>query len=443
MKKTLLALLVLTCSFTFAQTTRFNHPYENISIAKAANLVLKLKLEKGATYQFLVLQQGIDVMLVLSDETKKTILEKDSPNGSHGLEIAEFSPPESKEYSLTIKQFEEEGNADKGLISYYIKKFTKAELALKEKTKQELAIENNKNVLTADIDHFWEAVDNLKNCKTGWDSVLSFQNLYLDRATNGLIDFIRVRNFAAEEFVRTIAKYPRYYNSVRPYTYESKKAEPLIEEVFARLQSIYGNFKPFKVCFAIGVHRTGGTVSDRYVLLGTEMITTGKNVDYSELEVDWAPKDSTKEPDIPLRIKGMIAHECVHTQQKNKLDPKAVICNQLYSCLREGSANFIGELITGETNYSVVNEYGDKHENLLWDEFKSTLCSPNAQKWLYNGGTAKDRPADLGYYIGYKIAQAYYKNAADKTQAIQDIIDMDDPLTFLQKSGYDQQKKNR
>lgn len=441
MKKTLLALLLLTYSCAFAQNVKFNHPYENISIAKAADLVLKLKLEKGATYQFLVLQQGIDIMLVLTDETKKILLEKDSPNGSNGLEIAEFSPQVSKEYTLTIKQFEEEGNANKGIVSYYIKKYSKAELALKEKTKQELAIENNKNVLTADIDHFWEAMDNLKNCQTKWDSILSFQNLYLDRATNGLIDFIRVRSFAAEEFVRTIAKYPKYYNSVRPYTYESKKAEPLIEEVFAKLQSIYGNFKPFKVCFAIGVHRTGGTVSDRFVLLGTEMITTGKNVDYSELGENWAPKDRTKEPDIPLRIKGMIAHECVHTQQKDKLAEKAVVCNQLYSCLREGIANFIGELITGETNYSVVNEYGDKNEKALWNEFKATLCAPNAQKWLYNGDTAKDRPADLGYYMGYKIAKAYYNNATDKAQAIKDIIDMDDPLNFLQKSGYDQQKK--
>jgi hypothetical protein len=442
MKKTILALLLVYSTITFAQTTQFNHPYENISIAKGQDLVLKLKLEKGTTYQFLVLQQGIDVMLTLSDESKKTFLEKDSPNGSHGFEIADYSPQETREYTLTIKKFEEEGNADKGMISYYIKKYSKAEQALKEKTKQELAIENNKNVLTADIDHFWEAVDNLKNCKTRWDSLLSFQNLYLDRATNGLIDFIRVRNFSADEFVRTIARYPKYYQSVRPYTYESKKAEPLIEEVFAKLKSIYGNFKPFKVCFAIGVHRTGGTVSDRYVLLGTEMITTGKNVDYSELEGDWAPKDRTKEPDIPLRIKGMIAHECVHTQQKDKLNEKAVVCNQLYSCLREGIANFIGELITGETNYSVVNEYGDKHENDLWTEFKSTLCAPNANKWLYNGGTAKDRPADLGYYIGYRIAKAYYTNATDKSQAIKDIIDMDDPLTFLQKSGYDQQKKN-
>jgi hypothetical protein len=60
---------------------------------------------------------------------------------------------------------------------------------------------------------------------------------------------------------------------------------------------------------------------------------------------------------------------------------------------------------------------------------------------LYNGNTAKNRPADLGYYIGYKISQAYYYNATDKKQAIIDIIDMDDPVNFLQKSAYDGQQK--
>ena len=60
---------------------------------------------------------------------------------------------------------------------------------------------------------------------------------------------------------------------------------------------------------------------------------------------------------------------------------------------------------------------------------------------MYNYSTVKDKPADLGYYIGYKIAEEYYKNAADKKQAVTDIIEMNDPITFLQKSKYDQKLK--
>ncbi|MDJ1481844.1 DUF2268 domain-containing putative Zn-dependent protease [Cytophagaceae bacterium YF14B1] len=445
MKTILIALFFLQATFSFAETiadVKFNKGYDNIAVSKSSDLVLKLNLQKEVPYQVVVLQQGIDVMLILADEKNPKIQEMDSPNGRFGLEILEFIPKETKQFTLTVRKFEEETNADKGVISFYIKKFTPKEIALKKQTEKELAVENTKNVLTLDIDHFWEAFDKLKTCKNRWDSVMCIQNLYLDRATDGLKDFIRVRNFSAEGFVNTLAKLPKYYASVRPFTYESKKSEPLIQEVFDKLKDIYGNFKPFKVCFAIGIHNTGGTVSNRFILLGTEMVTACKYVDFSELGDNWKPSDTQKEPNIPLSIRGIVAHECIHTQQKSKLGPNAVVCNQLNSCIHEGAANFIGELLTGTTNYSAVNEYGDSHENMLWDEFKSTLCSGNASNWLYNGNTVKDRPADLGYYIGYRISQAYYTNASDKRQAIIDIIDMDDPLTFLQKSGYDQQKKN-
>jgi len=58
--------------------------------------------------------------------------------------------------------------------------------------------------------------------------------------------------------------------------------------------------------------------------------------------------------------------------------------------------------------------------------------------WLYNGNSIKDRPADLGYYMGYKIAEAYYKNAADKKQAVRDILEIKDFAAFLKASRYEE-----
>ena len=55
---------------------------------------------------------------------------------------------------------------------------------------------------------------------------------------------------------------------------------------------------------------------------------------------------------------------------------------------------------------------------------------------MLNGSTATDAPADLGYYIGFKITEAYYNNATDKQQAIEDIIKMRDGEKFLKESGY-------
>ena len=49
----------------------------------------------------------------------------------------------------------------------------------------------------------------------------------------------------------------------------------------------------------------------------------------------------------------------------------------------------------------------------------------------------KDKPADMDYYMGYRIAKFYYENAKDKKQAVIDIIEMKNPLQFLEKSKYD------
>lgn len=419
----------IICLFQFTQAQHQNHfdfnkEFSHVSISKVG-LSYDLSLKKGTIYQVRVLQEGIDVALTLTDEHGQKVMEKDSPNGKFGPELFEYTPLKNGNFTLSIQRFEEEGNTDSGEISFYVKQFTPAEVTLHTDMEKALQSENAGNILTADIDHFWEAYDQLKNAKTHYDSLTAIQNLYLDRATDGLKDFIQARDFSAEGYLSAFQNNPGHYESIRPNTAAVKTAAPLIQEVFDSLKSIYPDFKPFKVCFAIGMMRTGGTTSDRFVLIGTELMATG---------------EITK---LPQRIKGLIAHECIHTQQKDKISEQAIGCNQLWGVLREGMANFLGEMITGTTNYNEVNTYGNLHETALWEEFKATLCYPSYEKWMYNGDTSKDRPADLGYYIGYKIVQTYYENAPDKKKAIAEIIEMDDPVMFLHRSGYDRKKKNQ
>jgi hypothetical protein len=47
-----------------------------------------------------------------------------------------------------------------------------------------------------------------------------------------------------------------------------------------------------------------------------------------------------------------------------------------------------------------------------------------------------ERTADLGYFVGYRIAESYYNTAADKRKAVQDILTMTDFAEILRKSGY-------
>ncbi len=444
MKQLIVLMLILVSGLTFGQASKkieLNKKYSDVPISKAANLTYELVLERGGLYQIWVKQQDIDIVLILADKTNKPILEQDTPNGPNSYERIDYAPTETKVYSLILKRLEDSRNPEEGKVTLFVKKYSKAEIQRKEEIKKELAAENAKTVQTLDIDHFWEAFDNLKKCQTHADSVASFQTLYIDRATSGLIDFMKVRNFHAERYVSTVARYPKFFNSVRKNTYEVKKAAPLIEEVFAKFKEIYPNFKPFKVCFAIGTLISGGTVSENFVLIGTEITTSSKDVDLSEFKDNAFSKVLAGEEDVVGKLKGIIAHECVHTQQIVPVDKNAITCKLLYDVMQEGFCDFIAELIAGNHFNTVVVEYGEAHEKELWKEFKSEMCKDNSDNWLYNYDSVKDRPADLGYYIGYKIAQAYYQQAKDKQQAIVDIIEMNNPLMFLEKSHYDQQEK--
>lgn len=444
-RKILSTLLILIITFSFGQdlkTIEFNKEYPNITVNNFQNLNYAVKLEKGGVYIVSVLQQGVDVKLILADENNQQVLDKDSPNGANGYEKFEYSPTETQNYHLKIERLNDEGNPEKGMVTVLIKKLSKTDLQLREKIKKELEPENKKTVQTLDIDHFWEAFDHLKKCKNRKDSIAAFQTLYLDKATDGLTEFIEARQFTAEKFVNAVATYPKFYNSVRKNTYEVKNTVPLIEEIVTKFQQIYSNFKPKKVCFAIGLVNTGGTVSDNFLLIGTEVSTSMKNTDLSEFNDSAYSKQLASGENVVQKIKNIVAHEYVHTQQKTPYDKNAIGCGLLYMCMREGFCDFIGELTSGSQINLVAQEYGNKHEKQLWQEFKSELCNNSGKNWLYNYSTVKDKPADLGYYIGYKIAENYYKNATDKKQAVTDIIEMNDPIKFLQISKYDQKEKS-
>jgi uncharacterized protein YjaZ len=71
----------------------------------------------------------------------------------------------------------------------------------------------------------------------------------------------------------------------------------------------------------------------------------------------------------------------------------------------------------------------------LWREFESKMNSKEYKGWLY-GPSVPGRPNDLGYWMGYKIAKAYFDKASDKKQAVKEILNIKDFKQFLKESGY-------
>lgn len=140
-------------------------------------------------------------------------------------------------------------------------------------------------------------------------------------------------------------------------------------------------------------------------------------------------------PDVEDRIVYVLAHEYVHVQQvrahaiSGKEAPTV-----LEISLLEGVAEFVGELIAGQVAYSRNAAAAAGHELEIETRFAADLDKTDLSDWAYNA--TPETPGDLGYWVGSRIAKAYYRNAPDKRQALREILQMSDAKDFLVKSGW-------
>jgi hypothetical protein len=288
--------------------------------------------------------------------------------------------------------------------------------------------QNNYKIETTDIDNFWKAYDYLENAETKADSIKIIQEFYIDKATEEFKEFIRVRNFTSEEYVLKLSLYPKFWKSIRSKTLNIKTRKKEIEIIFEKFERVLPNFKKPKVCFAIGCLRTGGTVSKELILIGSEIASADATVDKSELS-SWLQSIIGKTGDI----NGMIAHETIHTQQINvkKL-------NLLTGVMNEGIADFITYKIFEENINKESFAFGVDNECKLRKEFITDLKNnpKDYSKWLYSGNKSGERPADLGYYIGFKIAQEYYETQTDKRKALNELLNHKKYRKIFKKSKF-------
>jgi hypothetical protein len=285
-------------------------------------------------------------------------------------------------------------------------------------------------ISTADINHFWEAYDSLATTR---DSIGTLQRLYIDRASWGLKEFIKARNFEAGEYVTLIKNFPKFWTSIRSNTERIVTRTKEIETIFQKFKEIFPAFRPPDVCFAIGCLRTGGTTRSDLIMIGSEIASADSTTNATEFR-GWLTYVLSSSSDITA----MVAHEAVHTQQKNNLGYAKGYFNQrlLTQSIREGGADFIGSLLTGSIINKVQYEYGIAHEAELWKEFQQHMNEKDFSRWLYNGDKSLDRPADLGYFIGYRICERYYNQSKDKAKAIRELLSIKNYPKFLKKSGY-------
>ena len=94
-------------------------------------------------------------------------------------------------------------------------------------------------------------------------------------------------------------------------------------------------------------------------------------------------------------------------------------------------------LISGSISYGHLLSATRGRELELETAFAADMDKKaEGSAWLYNGLGTPERPGDLGYWVGYRIAKAYYRQAKDKKAAVREIIEIDDAKGFLAKSGW-------
>lgn len=282
-------------------------------------------------------------------------------------------------------------------------------------------------LVTSDIELFWKAYDKAKP----ENDLIVYRDEYLKKGSEGLQEFTKMRIGNSCNLVNSIYANPKYYAALREYSLKIPSYEKQMRTSFRKLKEIYPDAVFPDVYFIIGRMNSAGTVSPKGLLIGVDMF--GKNSDSPIDELGAWHKAVVSSVD---RLPFIVAHELIHYQQKSPFT-----ITLLARAINEGAADFVGELIAGDTINPHLHKYGDPIEKDLWLEFKKEMNGTNSENWLYQGDKAVGKPADLGYYIGYKISESYYKNAADKKQAVTDILEIKDVAKFLTDSRYEEKFK--
>lgn len=295
-----------------------------------------------------------------------------------------------------------------------------------------ISAQTQSSIHTADIDHFWTAYDAIQKTKDLSEKIAIINKQYINKGTKGLKAFMTARQYNDTLWVELIGKLPKFWNSIRANTLSIKHKTAELEKAVKKLKEIYPDLKPAEMYFTIGGLRSGGTVKDNMVLVGAEIATGNANTDVSEFTNNWL-KNVFKEQSLD-NIVSLNIHEYIHTQQK----PNG--SSLLSQAIREGSCDFIAELVIQQPLQTKYLSYGKANTSSIKELFKKEMFFNDYTNWLYNG-SQRAADADLGYYVGYEICKAYYQQAKNKKQAVKDIIELDfgnDQAveSFLETSGF-------
>lgn len=280
---------------------------------------------------------------------------------------------------------------------------------------QSIYAQRTVNLITTDIDHFWQAYDKINSTKDTSAQYRYLNTLFLEKATPGQKAMIQARNYTPKEYLDAISHKQTYFNSIRSNTLKANDYAKAIASKVDRLKQLYPALKPAEIYFTVGAFRSGGTTTGNKVLIGSEIAMASEHLD---------------------NLVYTNVHEYVHTQQKTNMGD-----NLLAQCIMEGVAEFVSEKVMNIPSTTPAIAYGEAHTENIKQAFVKQMFNTGYGFWLYSNAENSFGVRDLGYYVGYAIANQYYARATDKSIAISEMIEVDynnmhDLYAYVDQSGY-------
>lgn len=277
----------------------------------------------------------------------------------------------------------------------------------------------SQKIITSDIENYWKAYDKMATTK---DTILQkkhFTGLFINAASEGQKSMMNLRNYSINEYLININQSPKYWNSIRANTLDTKSLETEIFEDLEKFKKSYPDFTVSDIYFVVGAFRSGGTGFENKVLIGAESSLVDEEtaiLDDLPTERHWYLKTYKPRKNLALTI----VHEYIHTQQKE------IVQNLLAASLYEGIAEFLASEITGKASNSPVIKFGKKNQKEILNQFvKDMFVEDNFYNWLWGNNKNHLKERDLGYYVGYEIAERYYNQSTDKQKTIKELIELD------------------
>ncbi len=270
-----------------------------------------------------------------------------------------------------------------------------------------------------DLNNFLEA---FRKINEGADLKQTLKTEYLDKASPALKNFLQDKEYGLDDFVSRFEKNRKSYATLTDAPRQLAGQEASIRMALTSMKKVLPNAVFLPIYYIVG-------------------LSSGMFAEPSEVGIRMA-MTRLADPDHLSKLKLTVVHETVHIQQYMAIGPEEY--HRIYEdkqsllavSIREGVAEFLTSLTTGEYSKKEVYDYIQKDEKRIWDRFRAEMNNREFGDWLFAAPKDPNQPRDLGYVMGALVVEAYYSNAEDKKKALGEILGITDYTGFLEKSRY-------